>query len=110
MDAIVNEPEPAPQQAEPSASSASSASNVASSLANEPEVPSFLNDRRSMDRRPLSRDERPLRSDRYDDYDRDYEPARREERVYQDNGFPEDEPNQRRGFTPDVPAFLRRRK
>ena len=112
VDAIVNEPEPAPQQPESSASatSASSASNVASSLANEPEVPSFLNDRRSLDRRPLSRDERPLRSDRYDDYDRDYEPARREERVYQDNGFPEDEPNQRRGFSPDVPAFLRRRK
>ncbi len=102
VDAIVKEPEPAAKE--------ETVSDELPSMASEPEVPSFLNDRRSMDRRPLSRDERPLRSDRYDDYDREYEPVRREERVYQDNAFPEDEPSQRRGFTPDVPAFLRRRK
>ena len=45
---------------------------------------------------------------RYDDRD-DYQPPRRNERVYQDDGFGEERTQPRRGFTPDVPSFLKRR-
>ncbi len=73
-----------------------------------PEVPSFLNDRRPERSVLPTRDDRaPL--DRYDygDRSRDYQPSR-EDRTYEDDAFREDEPTQRRGFAPDVPAFLRR--
>ena len=36
-------------------------------------------------------------------------PPRRNERVYQDDGYGEDRAQPRRGFTPDVPSFLKRR-
>ena len=45
---------------------------------------------------------------RYDERD-DYQPPRRNERVYQDDGFGEVRTQPRRGFTPDVPSFLKRR-
>ena len=44
----------------------------------------------------------------YDDRD-NYQPPRRNERVYQDDGYGEDRAQPRRGFTPDVPSFLKRR-
>ena len=54
-----------------------------------------------------SREPQPCRF-RYDDRD-NYQPPRRNERVYQDDGYGEDRAQPRRGFTPDVPSFLKRR-
>ena len=48
--------------------------------------------------------------DSFRDQQQESRPAQqREDRVYRDNPFEEERNQQRRGFAPDVPSFLRRK-
>ena len=59
---------------------------------------------------PIFSGDRPQRERSYLDDIPSYEPKPqpRQERVYQDRPY-EEQPQPRRGFTPDVPSFLRRK-
>ncbi len=82
--------------------------SAAARYANSPEVTPIFGERRGerrVERSYLDEED----YGRQNNYEPQPAPQPREERVYQDRSFEEEQPQQRRGFSPDVPSFLRRK-